>query len=137
MSGIVAAIAGAGAPLVRIENASVFASNSGGVSASYSLRSSGDLFYSNTGGSLIDQGEWIKPQLGMSQYDVRVSLTGDALAAGTADGVTWENLGTNRTWTLTAGVSQVKSATLTFTIRHSASGVTVDTATITLDADGS
>lgn len=137
MSGIHAAIAGASGPLVRIGDVIVAASNSGGVSASYSLRSSGDLFYSNTGGSLVDQGEWIFPKLGMSQYDVRVSLSGDALASGTADGVTWENLGTNRTWTLTAGVSQVKNTTLTVTIRHSASGVTVDTATITLEADGS
>jgi len=80
-------------------------------------------------------GNYCTPTTLASQLDVRLTVntgtnpTGSALA-------TWLNLGTNRSWTLTATAGTIRQAVCTLEIRETATGIVRDTSSVTFDAEG-
>jgi hypothetical protein len=106
----------------------------------FSLESDGDITVAetdDTGGVAVDQGDWLSPKTGMSGFDVRCTVSSGALTSGaTCDGVTWLNLGTTRTWSRNrvSDTPGTNSAVILLEIRRTSTGVTVDSATITLEA---
>lgn len=82
---------------------------------------------------LFQAGPWINPQSGMNQYEVRATLEDGDTPLGTLD--VWLNLGTDRTWSLSAPDDD-KSCNLTIEIRRASDAVVVDTMTISLFASG-
>lgn len=103
------------------------------------LESDGDFTVAetdDTGGVAVDQGDWLSPKLGMSNFDVRCTLVSGTLTTGTCDGSTWANLGTTRSWrrnriTDTAGSDQV---VMTIEIRRTSTGIVVETFTLDITA---
>jgi hypothetical protein len=110
--------------LVDIVNDTISSVVPGGTaSATYALNSDG----SRTNGT------WLRSGLA-SNYEARATLTSGTFSSGSGAGA-WLSLGTSRSWTVTA-TGTLKSATFTLEIRIAGGGATLDTATITIDADG-
>ena len=70
-----------------------------------------------------------------ADYDVRVTLVGDALDVSSDSTGTWLTLGSNRAWELTQTFEGSSFSTLTVEIRINATSVVVATTTVILDAN--
>lgn len=68
-----------------------------------------------------------------SQFEVRVTPTGDALSTGTTG--SWLALSSDREWTLVQASVAAKSTSLLVEIRNASSGAVLDSATVTLYAE--
>ena len=100
----------------------------GGASASYALL--------NTGVAQLDganiSGEWLVSGAA-SAFEARVTVNSGTLTTGPV-GI-WVNLGTSRTWTLEQSGIGVNTANVTVEIRVAATGVVLDSATVTFYAE--
>lgn len=134
MTGIIAALAGASAGLggtVATPDLSPNQSNPGGIAvASLTLTSAGA--YSATNDL---SGNYCTPTSLAGQLDARLTLNIGTSPTG-ASMSTWLNLGTTRTWSLSALPGQVRFSDCTLEIRESASGVIRDTSLVTFNAEG-
>jgi hypothetical protein len=102
----------------------------------FRLDADGDYSIEHGGGAYVDSGDWISPKTGMAGYDVRCTQTSGGFTTGTCDGVTWQNLGTDREWTQVRitdapGFNQSQA---TVEIRRTSSGTIVKTITLDLTA---
>lgn len=103
-------------------------------SASYRLKNDG-IGQTGANGVFSDiPGEWLLAGAA-SDLEIRAfNLTGDTgFVTGTFN--SFLNLGTTRTWQITASGGTFRTCTFELELRRVADGVTVDTATITLEAD--
>lgn len=99
------------------------------------IASNNGMFYSYISNAPVVVFNWITPQTNVSQYEIRATLTGDALTTGTVD--TWQALSSSRSWTLSTAVeSDTASSSLLLEIRWTGNNVVQDSATITLNATG-
>lgn len=134
MTGIIAALAGASAGLggtVATPDLNPNESNPGGIAvATLSLTSAGA--YSATNDL---SGNYCTPTSLASQLDARLTLNTGTTPIRSAM-ATWLNLGTNRSWSVSANAGQIRQAICTLEIRESVSGVIRDTSTVTFDAEG-
>jgi hypothetical protein len=86
-------------------------------------------------GSLITYGNWLSPQSNFGEYEIRFTVTGDALTTGTVD--TWMALSTQRSITLVEGtIEGEKNSSVLAEIRWTGNNVVQDSATYTLNANG-
>lgn len=132
---------GGGGAQIALNNHSISDVSAGGAcGASFLLNNDGTAdFLRTVGTDGTYAGEWvasgpISPAVA-ALYEVAVAVTVTAGSLGGSGGGTF-NLGTNRTWTVSAGAGGNSSATLNMTIRYAGGGATLATATITLSADG-
>lgn len=139
MTGILAAmvgIGGGGAPIITLTDRSVTNFSGGILSANAGWRASNDSYvYTGVGAgspTYTQREQWDSQPATVGDYEIYVSYTGDA-PSGTFN--TWLNLGTTRTWLLTASPGNVLSATLSVQIRDTATSTVRATATIDLTAD--
>lgn len=102
--------------------------------ASYSLASDGDIDATAGTNTIVDRGDWISPQINMSAYEARVTVTSGALSSGTEG--SWLALSSTRTWTVVHSGVGTGSTSCVFTleIRRASDGVVLDTATISMQA---
>jgi chitodextrinase len=92
----------------------------GGTTASYSITSTGDLLHSQPASQAnADYGDWLSPKVGMSGFQVYVTVDSNPCSSGTFN--TWLNL--SATQTFTRSVTGTRGATqqcnITLQIRHS------------------
>ncbi len=114
--------------------ASAATSSPTSATASYALASDGDIDATAGTNTSVDRGDWISPQINMSAYEARATVTSGTLSSGTEG--TWLSLGTTRTWNVVHSGIGTGSTSCEFTleIRRTSDGVVLDTATITLQA---
>lgn len=123
--------------LITIENVNILAENTiSTVTAVYSLRSTGDIYYNQSGtNTVIDQGDWITPKSNMAAYECRADITGGTLTTGTTGA--WQSLASDRSWTVSrpqiAGTGQ-NSCTFTLQIRRASDATVLDSASIFIEA---
>lgn len=140
MTGILAAMVGigggGGTPIITLTNRNVTYFSGGVLSANAGWRASSDSYvYTGVGSSTptyTQREQWDSQPATVGDYEIYVSYTGDT-PSGTFN--TWLNLGTTRTWLLTASPGNVLSATLSVQIRDVATSTVQATATIDLTAD--
>jgi hypothetical protein len=129
---------GATFPVVVIADATYTATNTGAnATATASFQNNGVLVGADAG---VVPGQWINMHpvdlATAASYDIYVQHTGGSAPAGSALN-TWLNLGTTRSWSITAvyvGGPSSNSSTLAVQIRDASTLVVVDTATITIAA---
>lgn len=123
-------------PVITLTNRSVTSTSGGVLSANAGWRASNDSYvYTGvgTGGPSYTQREqWDSVPATVGDYEIYVTYTGDT-PSGTFS--TWLNLGTTRTWLLTASAGNYLQATLSVQIRDVATSTVQATATINLTAD--
>ena len=125
--------------VIDIINWSIFdlAAPGGTAAAWYILNSNGIWYESITENATLQtsRGSWVTPNSAASNYEVRVTVSGAALDAGSAATDVWLALSTTRQWGLQETVSgQSPVSTLTVDIRRIGTSTILDTATITLEA---
>lgn len=134
MTGIIAAIVSSTSGLggtVGTPDLNPNRTNPGGTAiATLSLTSAGA--YSATNDL---SGNYCTPTSLASQLDARLTVVSGTNPGGASLG-TWLNLGTTRTWNLTATAGQVRQTFCTLEIRESVSGAIRDTSSVTFDAEG-
>lgn len=106
-------------------------------SAQYLLRSDGTSAEVTTlGGTININNQWGRPdEAGVgADYEVRATLQSGSLTSGTTG--SWQNLGSNRSWTVQRAGSSVgtSSAQILVEIRRAGTTDVIDSATITLTA---
>lgn len=104
--------------------------------AQYELTNAGLIRATQGSDTVTNIGVWITPTTNVANYEARVTMTSGSLTSGTVG--SWLNLGTTRTWTLqyaAPGPGQNLSV-FTLEIRRASDSVVVDTATITIRAEG-
>jgi hypothetical protein len=111
--------------LVDIVNDTISSVVPGGTaSATYALNANGTR----------TNGTWLRSGVS-SNYECRATLTAGTFSPGSSGSGTWLSLSGGQSWTVTA-TNADKTATFTLEIRIAGGGATLDTATITIDADG-
>ena len=134
MTGILCAIACAGGGVggtVATPDLNPNASNPGGVAvAVLSLSSAGA--YSATNDL---SGDYCTPASLASQLDARLTVNSGFALTGAATGV-WLNLGTTRSWSLTAAPGETRLTDCTLLIRETATGTVRDTSAVSFSAEG-
>ena len=106
----------------------------GGTPAEYHLNSDGNV-YIRESSVLTNIGEWITNAAYVNLFECRVTVTSGSLTFGTT-GV-WQSLSATRSWTRGAALGTIQTCTFLLEIRNASTGVVVDSATITLEADRS
>lgn len=114
-------------------NASATVVNPTDATCQYELTNGGDIRATTTGNTITDQGDWIAPKNNFSLYDAMLHVNSGTSPTGAALD-TWLNLGTTRNWSLAQTVIGTLSNNCTLSIRRSATGTVLDTATITMTA---
>lgn len=79
-------------------------------------------------------GNYCTPTSLASVLEARLVVNSGTLPTGSALN-TWLNLGTTRTWTLTASAGNLRIASCTLSIREASTGTVRDTSTVTFTAD--
>jgi len=98
------------------------------VTAYYTLDPSGSILEAQ-----LRSLTWIAPQVGMDQFQARVSnVTGATLTSGTVN--SWLTLTASRSWELEQSVIGSSSSTFLVEIRRTSDSVVVDSANVTLTA---
>lgn len=124
------------APTITLTGRNVTSFSGGVLSANAGWRASNDSYvYTGVGSgtpTYTQREQWDSIPATVGNYEIYVSYTGDA-PSGTFN--TWLNLGTTRTWLLTASPGNVLAATLSVQIRDTATSTVRATATINLTAD--
>jgi YD repeat-containing protein len=92
----------------------------GGTTATYSITAGGDLLHSQPQSQAMgDFGDWLSPKVGMSGFQVYVTVDSNPCSSGTFN--TWLSL--SGTWTYTRSVTGTRGAqqqcNITLQIRHS------------------
>lgn len=133
MTGAVMAIAGAGGEIVSISDATPHGNSvsPANATATYSLTNAGDIVHGDGAGT--DQGDWISPKRNFGSYEVRATETAGTVTTGTVG--SWLALSTTRTWTKTRTSDSPGTDSVTLTVEIRKAGVTLDTATITIEAE--
>lgn len=67
--------------------------------------------------------DWINPKVGMDNYEVFVSNSGDPILAGSDPLDTWLNLGTERNWGVFQNGTGEQTAILAVTVRLATGGL--------------
>lgn len=107
----------------------------GAGSARYQLDADGDITQITLALGTVDIGDWIIPKSAAGgNYEVRATLQSGDTPIGTLG--SWLSLGTNRGWTLSQSGVGTKTCDLLIEIRLTSSGLVLDSATITLEAEG-
>ena len=126
----------AGTPVITLTSRNVTSFSGGILSANAGWRASNDSYvYTGVGSgapTYTQREQWDSIPATVGNYEIYVSYTGDT-PSGTFN--TWLNLGTTRTWLLTASPGNVLAATLSVQIRDTATSTVQATATINLTAD--
>lgn len=124
------------APVITLTDRNVTSFSGGILSANAGWRASSDSYvYTGVGSgspSYTQREQWDNQPATVGNYEIYVSYTGDT-PSGTFN--TWLNLGTTRTWLLTASAGNVLAATLSVQIRDTATSTVRATATINLTAN--
>lgn len=107
-------------------------SRSNGSPVQFQLNGDGNG-YRNTLGSLVSVGAYIAPASQTANYDVRLTPTSGTFSTGTIN--SFVALGANPTWSVTANLGQVFSATGTLDFRRTADSVIVYSNTLILTCD--
>ena len=134
MTGIMAALMGNGTSAVIdfVDHTITSVGTSGGVTASYQVKSDGFDYSVSTSGTVTTQ--WITPVAFASGYEVYATLYSGALTIGTTG--SWLAVSSDPFWTVTiAGPnSGTNSAVLTMQVRAIGTTTVLDTWTIYLTA---
>ena len=139
MSGaFIALMGGYGGPVIKLTSPVAVRFASGGVSsASTGYRVANDGFvYTAAGSSLsyVQQEQWDSIAATVGNYEVRATVNSGTTPGGSATG-SWLNLGTTRSWTLTATIGTTRTCDLTIEIRDATSLSVLATASVTLTSD--
>jgi len=97
----------------------------------------GTVMRSHSGGAFADypdHGPWIAPQTNMADYEIRATLESGTVNSPSDATGSWLSLSSDRLWNINRTSIGSNSATLTIEIRHAASGVIKDTATLVISA---
>lgn len=100
----------------------------------FELTSGGDVRETTINNTVNDVGDWLIPKIGMSGFDVRLTVNSGTTPAGAATG-TFLNLGTTRTWTLTRAVVGTVTNNCTLAIRNATTLTVLASATVVMEAD--
>ena len=124
------------APTITLTNRSVTYSSGGILSANAGWRASNDSYiYTGVGSAspaYTQREQWDNIPATVGDYEIYATYTGDT-PSGTFG--SWLNLGTTRTWLLTASPGSTLSAILSVDIRKVGTGTVLASATINLTAD--
>jgi hypothetical protein len=128
-------IAAGGGPQVTLAASyTVDSVNNPSATATFTLESDGDIISDVNGSPPVDEGDWLSPKASApGSFECRMVTVSGTVSTGTVD--SWLALSSDRTWTVSAS-GTTKSFTGTLEIREG-SGSVLDSATVTLSADGS
>lgn len=130
MTGVLAALIGAGGKLVYLENVNgVYGSVSAG-SAGLRVDSDGNVYSTNLAGTYLSRFQWLRSG-SAADYSVRVTATGGSPGTFSSGPSGWVSCGSDQTWTRNtpvAGLSDVE-----FTIELA---LTSDTSNVLASASG-
>lgn len=130
-----------GGDVVLIANRTVSSTvAAGSPTAGYRLDADGQTYTSQSevsAGAYIDSGEdWVSPVGNAANYEVEAVVNSGTLSSGPSGSGTWTALSSDVTWTRN-GPGTLASVNLTLSIRRVGTTTVLDTASITLEADGS
>lgn len=137
MSGVLNILMASG-DRIRLDAATYTRSNPSGATASFKLDNDGQVYAADNGsaGSLTARYNWCTPGANAASYDVRWSTSAGTVDTTPGAESTNLNLGTDRTWSETNGIT-TESCTFTVNIHRAGdSGAPLATASITLSVDG-
>lgn len=127
-------MAGRGGPRVAITDQEVAASGAAPQSATYRLDNAGAA-RAIVGVSNVILENWITPTSAAgAAYEARATVVSGSLSSGTTG--SWLSLGTTRDWNVSRGSVGLSTCILTIEIRRASDSVVIDSATITLSAEG-
>lgn len=89
--------------------------------------------YATISGTFEYYQNWVSPTSVGGNYEVYVTLTGDALYTGTIN--SWVALSLNPSWSIRSTGNQVKSTTLSFQVRKTGTATVLDTWNVYLYAE--
>jgi hypothetical protein len=139
MSGIQMALLGsAGTPLIQLTTPVSVVYFSGGffpAVVGYQVANDGYVYTGagNFSPSYSQFEQWDTSSSTVGNYEVRATLNSGTTPTGTLS--TWLNLGTTRTWSLSAAAGNFQTCNLTIEIRDTATSTVQATAILTLEAD--
>lgn len=140
MSGIQMALMGSGSltPTINLTSRSVEYTSGGVLSATAGWRADADSYVYTAGYSVTpaytQQEQWDNVPSSVGDYEIYVSkVTGTGTPSGTLN--TWLNLGTTRTWLLSATAGNYSQCIINAQIRDVATQTVRASANITLTAD--
>ena len=137
MTGNVAVMMAGSADVLRLDDATIFASSAGTAFAGIRLNSDGQVYYSQSnvsGGAYIAQYNWITPTSSAANYDCQWVQNPDIPDTTPGAQSTDLNLGTTRTWEDTTPPA-ITAKTFQIRIQAVGSSTNLKTADITLDIE--
>lgn len=99
--------------------------SSGTATSGFSFTATGNILQLSNN---ADVGNWVNPQTNLSDFDIRATLVSGVTPSGSAVS-TWLNLGTTRSWSLSAAPGETKDYAITFEIRDTTTSTVVWTST--------
>jgi hypothetical protein len=116
---------------VTISNKSVSDDVADPANAFASYKVAADRLVKNQNGTTLEQ--WLDSSYSASDFEIRATVTFGTTPTGNIG--TWNNLATDRSWSLSQTVVGTKSAVLLIEIGYAGQNVALDSATVTIDVD--